>query len=200
VDESIDSILLQPVLTHRHVGSLLRTGDFDVLDRSGDRIAVVREEGVTGARAWLRPLGRLEGLTRRSLVVRGPSGTIILSLTKPRNLVRGRFLVRDEAGTDIVTFRQRHSAGHFAFDLLAPGDTVAGRMNGQDGMAGRRFVVVDGKGRQIADVRMTEPGPSDNYPVPEYIVELTSRQPRSLAVAAAVGPIGIHLMLNAGRF
>ena len=26
----------------------------------------------------------------------------------------------------------------------------AGRMNGQDWMAGRRFVVVDGKGRQIA--------------------------------------------------
>jgi uncharacterized protein YxjI len=200
VDESIDSILLQPVLIHRHVGSLLRTGDFDVLDRSGDRIAVVREEGVTRARAWLRPLGRLEPLTRRSLVVRGPSGTIILSLTKPRNLVRGRFHVRDAAGTDIVTLRQRHSAAHFAFDLLAPGGTVAGRMNGQDWMAGRRFVVVDGKGQQMAEVRMTEPGTTDNYPVPEYIVELTSRQPRSLAVAAAIGPIGIHLMLNAGRF
>jgi len=200
VDESIDSALLQPVLIHRHVGSLFRTGDFDVLDRSGNRIALVREVGVSGARAWLRPLGRLEPLTHRSLVVRDPSGSIILSLTKLRNLIRGRFLVRDAAGTDIVTFRQRHSARHFAFDLLAPGGTVAGRMNGQDWMAGRQFVVVDGKGRQMAEVRMTKPGPPDNYRAPEYIVELTSRQPRSLAIAAAVGPIGIHVMLNAGRF
>jgi hypothetical protein len=129
VDESIDSALLQPVLIHRQVCSVLRTGDFDVLDRSGNRIAVVREVGVTGARAWLRPLGRLEPLTHPSLVVRDPSGTIILSLTKPRNLVRGRFLVRDAAGTDIVTFDSdtvpRISPSTFSLPTAPPGAWVA---------------------------------------------------------------------------
>lgn len=211
MDESIDRALLRPVLICRQVGSLLRPGDFDVFDGTGNRLALVREEGVTAVRAWLRPSGRLEALAHRSLVVRDATGTLILHLTKPRSPIRARFLVLDVDRRSIVTLRQRHTVKHFAFDLLAADGSPAGRLEGQDWLSGRRFVLADRDGERLAEIRMTDRAPREPHALRqggiysssiqhEYTVELTSNEPRDLVVAAAVAPIGIHLILNAARF
>jgi hypothetical protein len=211
MDESIDRALFRPVLTYRQVGSLLRPGDFDVFDSSRNRVALVREEGLTSGHAALRPSGRLEALAHRSLVVRDASGTAILNLTKPRSLSRARFLVFDVDRTSIVTFRQRHAVARFAFDLLGSDGSAVGRMDGQGWLSRRRFVVADGNGRRLGEIHMSDRAPREPPALREggiyssliqheYTAELTSREPRDLVVAAAVGPVGIHLMLNASRF
>jgi hypothetical protein len=84
-------------IVFRHVGNLLRAGDFVAQDEHGAEIGSVHQQLPKGPHPFIRPIGRLDPLASHRLVLQDRDGSIIARIHRPPVLLRAH--LREPTGT-----------------------------------------------------------------------------------------------------
>ncbi|HEX6207972.1 MAG TPA: phospholipid scramblase-related protein [Actinomycetota bacterium] len=94
------------------------TNEYAILGEDGEQIGFIRQEGQSKARKVLRFVSSLDQYLTHTYAMYDADGTKVLELTRPRKLLKSRFLVSDGAGLPVGTVVQENVVGRKRFRLL----------------------------------------------------------------------------------
>lgn len=184
------TLFTEPVLVVNQKAKLIEvTNTYAVFDRNGNQIGAVRQVGQSTLKKVARVLTSYDQFFTHTLQVVDAAGTPVLSLTRPRKLLKSRVLVDDAAGNRVGEIIQRNAIGKIRFGLVA-GGTEVGEIRAENWRAWN-FTITDAAGTEVARITKTWEGlaktlftTADNYVV--QIHRPLTEPLRSLVVAAAL--------------
>ena len=163
--------------------------EYAVFDQHGTQLGAIRQVGQSTAKKAARLMGGFDQFMTHSLQLVDMSGTVVLTVTRPRKFAKSKVHVTDGAGNEIGSIVQRNMVGRIRFGLEAGGEEI-GTLNGENWRAWN-FSIRDGAGDEVGRITKTWEGlaktmftTADNY-VLEIHSDLTGPL-RSLVVASAV--------------
>ena len=165
------------------------TNEYIVRDQHGNQIGAVAEINQSTAKKIARFVSSLDQFMTHTYEIRDANDVALLTLTRPRKLVKSTFQVARADGTEIGQVKQGNVFGKIKFSLEA-GGTVVGSINAENWRAWK-FNIQDAAGTEVARITKEWAGfgkeaftTADNY-----VLEV--KQPMedpllSLVVAAAL--------------
>jgi hypothetical protein len=195
--------MLQPqvvkTLVFRHVGNLLRVGDFVIQDEQSTEMGSVHQQLPKGPRRFIRPLGRLDGLASHRLVVQDRDASVIARIHRPPVLLRGHLRVADGANRFTAEFRQRLTIRAHVFDIYDRSNRSIGSLEESPGNRFERFLLRVAE-EVVADIEVRIPSLLDSGKQPiTYLLRVTVPLEEPLAMIALVCAPCIHSVFN-GHF
>jgi uncharacterized protein YxjI len=195
--------MLQPqvgkTIVFRHVGSLLRVGDFVIQDEQGAEIGSVHQQLPKGPRRFIRPLGRLDGLASHRLVLQDRDGSVIARIHRPPMLLRGLLRVACEDNRFTAEFRQRLTIRAHVFDIHDRSSRSIASLQESPRYRFERFHLRVAE-EVVADIEVRIPTLLDRGRQPiTYLLRVNVPLEEPLAVIALVCVPCIHSVFN-GRF
>ncbi len=184
------TVFTERVLVVNQKAKLLElAAQYGVFDAEGNQLATVNQTGQTALRKAIRLLSDLDQYLTHHYELRDRQGSLVLSLTRPRKILKSSIIVTGPDGAEIGRIAQENVIGKINFGLSAGGIRV-GAIKAENWRAWN-FRIEDASGREVARITKTFEGvlktmftTADNYVVQ---IHEDVRQPLlSLVVAAAV--------------
>ncbi|NOY55154.1 MAG: DUF2510 domain-containing protein [Actinobacteria bacterium] len=163
--------------------------EYAIYDQNGKQIAAVRQVGQSALKKIARVVSNLDQYMTHMLQVVDMADNVLLTITRPRKIVKSRFQIADGSGNEIGTVRQKNVFGKIKFSLEAGGQNV-GSIDAENWRAWN-FSIKDASGTEVARITKTWEGllktaftTADNYVVK---IERELTEPlRSLVIASAL--------------
>ena len=184
------ALFTEPILVVNQKAKLIElTNEYIVRDQHGNQIGAVAEINQSTAKKLARFVSSLDQFMTHTYEIRDANDVALLTLTRPRKLVKSTFQVARADGTEIGQVKQGNVFGKIKFSLEA-GATVVGSINAENWRAWK-FNIQDAAGTEVARITKEWAGfgkeaftTADNY-----VLEI--KQPiedplLSLVVAAAL--------------
>ncbi len=184
------TIFTEPVLVVNQKVKLIElNNEYAVYDAEGNQIAAVRQVGQSALKKAARLLTSLDQFMTHSLQIVDMAGSVQLTVTRPRKLLKSKVEIGDAAGNQIGRIVQKNAIGKIRFDLEAGGQVI-GSLNAENWRAWN-FSIKDASGQEVARITKTWEGlaktlftTADNYVLQ---IERPMEQPLlSLVVASAL--------------
>jgi uncharacterized protein YxjI len=184
------TIFTEPILVVNQKVKLIEVNsEYAVFDQNGNQIAAVRQVGQSGFKKALRFVGSMDQFMTHNFQIVDMAGNVLLTVTRPRKLIKSRVEVGDGSGRPIGSVVQRNAIGKIRFGLEAGGNDV-GSINAENWRAWN-FSIQDNNGVEVARITKTWEGlaktmftTADNYVLQ---VHRKLEDPlRSLVVASAL--------------
>ena len=184
------TIFTEPVLVVNQKVKLIElNNEYAVYDADGNQIAAVRQVGQSALKKAARLLTSLDQFMTHSLQIVDMSGNVLLTVTRPRKVLKSKVEIGDASGNQIGRVIQKNAIGKIRFDLEAGGQVI-GSLNAENWRAWN-FSIKDASGQEVARITKTWEGlartlftTADNYVLQ---IERPLEQPMlSLVVASAL--------------
>ncbi|GBD85486.1 Scramblase [bacterium BMS3Abin02] len=184
------TVFTEPVLVVNQKMKLIEVNnEYAIYDRNGKQIAAVRQVGQSTLKKILRVVSNLDQYMTHTLQVVDMAGNVLLTITRPRKIVKSRFEITDGSGNEIGTVSQKNVFGKIKFSLQAGGQNV-GSIDAENWRAWN-FSIKDASGVEVARITKTWEGllktaftTADNYVV--QIEHVLTEPLRSLVIASAL--------------
>ncbi len=184
------TVFTEPVLVVNQRAKLIElAAQYGVFDGQGAQLATVSETGQSTLKKAVRLISDLDQYMTHTYELRDRRGALLLSLTRPRKLLKSSIVVGGSDGREIGRIVQENVIGKINFGLHT-GSTRVGAIKAENWRAWN-FRIEDSAGREVARITKTFEGvlktmftTADNYVV--QIHEDVPQPLRSLVVAAAV--------------
>ncbi len=184
------SLLDEPILVVNQKAKIIElTNEYDVFDQHGNQVGAVMEVGQSALKKLARFATSLDQFMTHTYEIHDATGACVLSLTRPRKIVKSSFIVTGPDGAEIGMVKQANVFGKIRFALEAGGQQV-GSLNAENWRAWN-FHVQDAGGHEVARITKTFGGllkaaftPADNYVL--EISEPIVPPLRSLVIATAL--------------
>ncbi|MDE0805690.1 MAG: phospholipid scramblase-related protein, partial [Acidimicrobiales bacterium] len=163
------TLFTEPVLVVNQKAKLIEVNsEYAVYDQNGNQIGAVRQVGQSALKKVVRVIGDIDQFLTHSFQVVDASGSVVLTLTRPRKLMKSRVVVGDSGGNEIGQVRQLNAIGKIRFGLEVGGEQI-GTINGENWRAWN-WNIQDASGTEIARITKTWEGlaktlftTADNY-------------------------------------
>ena len=184
------TIFTEPILVVNQKAKLIEiTNQYSVFNKDGVLIASVSEVGQSKLKKLLRIVSAVDQFMTHTLEVRDVSAQLVMTITRPRKIVKSRVIVSDASGAELGRIVQQNAIGKIRFGLQAGGQEI-GTLKAENWRAWN-FAIADVNGTEVARITKTFEGiakamftTADNYVVQ---IHGTIAQPLlSLVVAAAL--------------
>lgn len=184
------TVFTEPILVVNQKMKLIEVNnEYAVYDQNGNQIAAVRQVGQSAVKKVLRVVSSLDQFMTHTLHVVDMRGNLLLTVNRPRKIIKSRIEVGDGAGRQIGSVVQRNAIGKIRFGLEAGGSDV-GSINAENWRAWN-FSIQDNRGEEVARITKTWEGlaktmftTADNYVLQ---IHRPLQDPlRSLVVASAL--------------
>ncbi len=167
------------------------TNEYKIREPGGAEIGVIRQEGQSTLKRVARLVSSLDQFMTHSLGVFDADGTRVLTVTRPRKIMKSRLAVEDGQGREVGTIAQRNIVGKIRFGLEDAMGQQVGEIRAENWRAWD-FSIVDQTEREVGRITKTWEGLAKTMftTADDYFVEIDpalSGAPRLLAFAAAVG-------------
>jgi uncharacterized protein YxjI len=195
--------MLQPqvgkTIVFRHVGNLLRVGDFVIQDEEGAEIGSVDQQLPKGPRRFIRPLGRLDPLASHRLVLQDHDGSIIARIHRPPVLLRAHLRVADGNDRFTAEFRQRLTIRSHVFDIYDRSSRSIASLEESPRYRFEKFILRVAE-EVVADIEVRIPSLLDRGKQPiMYFLRVNVPLEEPLAMIGLACAPCIHSVFN-GRF
>ncbi len=167
------------------------TNEYVIRDEAGTQVGVVRQEGQSKMKKALRLVSKLDQFMTHHLSVYDGDGARVMSLTRPKALLKSTIEVTDANGVAVGRIVQRNLVGKIRFGLEDSAGTLLGEIRGENWRSWD-FAIVDTAEREVGRVTKRWSGlgkemftTADNYAF-EVAPDVTGPF-RLLAFAAAAG-------------
>lgn len=184
------TIFTEPVLVVSQKAKLIEVNqEYAVYNQHGQQIGAVRQVGQSALKKVVRVMSNYDAFMTHKMQVVDGYGQVLLMLTRPRKVVKSRFIVEDPAGNEIGQIMQQNAFGKIRFSMESGGHEW-GSINAENWRAWN-FSIQDHTGGEIARITKKFAGlkaaftTADNYVV--QIHRPLQEPVRSLVVAAALG-------------
>ncbi len=184
------ALFTEPILVVNQKAKFIElTNEYIVRDQNGNQIGAVAEINQSTAKKIARFVSSLDQFMTHTYEIRDVDEVPLLTLTRPRKLVKSTFQISRADGTEVGQVKQGNVFGKIKFSLEAGGTTV-GSINAENWRAWN-FTIQDATGTEVARITKEWAGlgkeaftTADNY-----VLEI--KQPiedplLSLVVAAAL--------------
>jgi uncharacterized protein YxjI len=184
------TLLTEPVLVVNQKAKLIEVNnEYAIYDQHGVQLGAIRQVGQSAAKKVARVLLDIDQFLTHSLQIVDMSGAVQLTVTRPRKVLKSRFVVGDGSGREIGQIVQKNVWGKIRFGFESGGREL-GSLNAENWRAWD-FNVLDASGNEIARIKKTWEGlartmftTADNYVVR---VHRPLEEPlRSMVVASAL--------------
>lgn len=163
------TLFTEPVLVVNQKAKFIEVNnEYAVFDQNGNQIGAVRQVGQSALKKIVRVIGDVDQFLTHSFQVVDASGSVVLTLTRPRKFVKSRVVIGDSGGNEIGQVRQLNAIGKIRFGLEVGGDQI-GTINGENWRAWN-WNVQDASGAEVARITKTWEGlaktmftTADNY-------------------------------------
>jgi uncharacterized protein YxjI len=167
------------------------TTEFMIRDPDGNQIGVIRQEGQSTLKKIARFVGQIDQFMTHTLAAYDTDGRKVLSLTRPRKIVKSRVVVSDGAGMEVGEIRQQNVFGKIRFGLHDTAGNKIGEIQAENWRAWD-FAIVDATGAEVGRITKTWEGLAKTMftTADDYLLDLRpglSGPLRMLAFASAVG-------------
>jgi uncharacterized protein YxjI len=184
------TIFTEPVLVVNQKAKIIEiNNEYAIYDQHGRQLGAIRQVGQSAAKKVARVLLNVDQFLTHSLQIVDMTGAVQLTITRPRKVVKSRFLVGDGAGREIGQIVQKNMFGKIRFGFEVGGQEI-GSLNAENWRAWD-FNVQDASGGEVARIKKTWEGlaktmftTADNYVV--QIPRPLDEPLRSLVVASAL--------------
>jgi uncharacterized protein YxjI len=184
------TLFTEPVLVVNQKAKLIEVNnEYAIYDQSGAQLGAIRQVGQSAAKKVARVLLDIDQFLTHSLQIVDVTGAVQLTVTRPRKVLRSRFLVGDGSGREIGQIVQRNVFGKIRFSFEAGGHEL-GSLNAENWRAWD-FNILDASGNEIARIKKTWEGlartmftTADNYVV--RIHRPLEEPLRSMVIASAL--------------
>jgi uncharacterized protein YxjI len=184
------TIFTEPVLVVNQKAKIIEiNNEYAIYDQHGRQLGAIRQVGQSAAKKVARVLLNVDQFLTHSLQIVDMTGAVQLTITRPRKVVKSRFLVGDGAGREIGQIVQKNMFGKIRFGFEVGGQEI-GSLNAENWRAWD-FNVQDAPGGEVARIKKTWEGlaktmftTADNYVV--QIPRPLDEPLRSLVVASAL--------------
>lgn len=191
------------MFVHQKAKLIELTNEYSILDEAGEQIGAIRQEGQSTARKLLRFVSSLDQYLTHTYAIYEADGTKVLELTRPRKLLKSRFLVSDGAGLPVGSIEQENVVGKKRFRLLGQAGEELGSFRAEN-LISWDFRILDDSGVPVGRVTKKWKGlgveiltTADNYMI--EIDDAVEGPFRMLALASAAS-IDTALKQDAGGF
>jgi uncharacterized protein YxjI len=165
------TLFTEPILVVNQKVKLIElVNEYTVFDQSGNQIGSVAEVGQSALKKAARFVSSLDQFMTHSYEIRDASGTAQLVLTRPRKIMKSKFVLTRPDGSAVGEIGQKNMFGKIRFTLTAGGQEV-GSLNAENWRAWN-FNVQDASGNEVARITKTWEGllktaftSADNYVV-----------------------------------
>lgn len=184
------ALFTEPILVVNQKAKFIElTNEYIVRDQNGNQIGAVAEINQSTAKKIARFVSSLDQFMTHTYEIRDADEVPLLTLTRPRKIVKSTFQITRADGTEVGQVKQGNVFGKIKFSLEAGGTTV-GSINAENWRAWN-FTIQDATGTEVARITKEWAGlgkeaftTADNY-----VLEI--KQPiedplLSLVVAAAL--------------
>jgi uncharacterized protein YxjI len=184
------TVFTEPILVVNQKMKLIEVNnEYAVYDQNGKQIAAVRQVGQSAAKKVLRVVSSLDQFMTHTLHIVDMAGNVLLTVTRPRKIIKSRVEVGDGSGNRIGSIVQKNAIGKIRFGLEAGGSDI-GSINAENWRAWN-FSIQDNRGEEVARITKTWEGlaktmftTADNYVLQ---IHRPLQDPlRSLVVASAL--------------
>jgi uncharacterized protein YxjI len=184
------TIFSEPVLVVNQKAKLIEVNnEYAIYDQHGAQLGAIRQVGQSAAKKVARVLLDIDQFLTHSLQIVDMAGAVQLTVTRPRKVLKSRFLVGDGSGREIGQIVQKNVFGKIRFGFESGGHEI-GSLNAQNWRAWD-FSVLDASGDEIARIKKTWEGlartmftTADNYVV--RIHRPLEEPLRSMVIASAL--------------
>ena len=165
------------------------TNEYVVLDQAGNQIGAVAEINQSVAKKVARFVSSLDQFMTHTYEIRDANEHALLTLTRPRKLMKSSFVLSGADGIEIGQIKQKNVFGKIKFSLEAGGAAV-GSINAENWRAWN-FNVQDATGNEVARINKKFAGLAKEAftTADNYVVEITQQMDDpllSLVIAAAL--------------
>ncbi len=126
------------------------TNEYIVRDQQGNQIGAVAEINQSTAKKIARFVSSLDQFMTHTYEIRDADDTAVLTLTRPRKIMKSTFLVSRADGSEVGQVKQGNVFGKIKFSLEAGGTTV-GSINAENWRAWN-FNIQDAAGTEVARI------------------------------------------------
>jgi uncharacterized protein YxjI len=184
------TIFSEPVLVVNQKAKLIEVNnEYAIYDQHGRQLGAIRQVGQSAAKKVARVLLSVDQFLTHSLQIVDMSGAVQLTITRPRKVMKSRFIVADGTGREIGQIVQKNVFGKIRFGFDVDGQEVGSL--GAENWRAWDFHVQDAFGTEVARIKKTWEGiaktmftSADNYVV--QIPRPLDEPLRSLVVASAL--------------
>lgn len=163
------TLFTEPVLVVNQKAKLIEVNsEYGVYDQNGNQIGAVRQVGQSALKKVVRVIGDIDQFLTHSFQVVDASGSVVLTLTRPRKFMKSRVVIGDSGGNEIGQVRQLNAIGKIRFGLEVGGSQI-GTINGENWRAWN-WNIQDAHGTEVARITKTWEGlaktmftTADNY-------------------------------------
>jgi uncharacterized protein YxjI len=184
------TIFTEPVLVVNQKAKIIEiNNEYAIYDQHGRQLGAIRQVGQSAAKKVARVLLNVDQFLTHSLQIVDMAGAVQLTITRPRKVMKSRFVVTDGAGRELGQIVQKNVFGKIRFGFDISGQEV-GSLNAENWRAWN-FNVLDAGGNEVARIKKTWEGlaktmftTADNYVV--QIPRPLDEPLRSLVIASAL--------------
>jgi uncharacterized protein YxjI len=184
------TIFSEPVLVVNQKAKIIEVNnEYAIYDQHGRQLGAIRQVGQSAAKKVARVLLNVDQFLTHSLQIVDMSGAVQLTITRPRKVMKSRFIVGDGNGREVGQIVQKNMLGKIRFGFEVGGQEI-GSLNAENWRAWD-FNIRDGGGTEVARIKKTWEGlartmftTADNYVV--QIPRPLDEPLRSLVVASAL--------------
>lgn len=185
------TLFTEPVLVVSQKAKFIELqNEYAILDQNGHQVGAVRQVGQSTAKKVLRAVSSLDQFMTHSLQIVDHDGSVRLQITRPRKVMKSRFIVQDGAGTQIGEIVQQNMVGKIRFGMVVGGVQI-GSINAENWRAWN-FSIQD-ENEEIARITKTWVGlakamftTADNYVVQIHRPLEGALQAMTIAAAVSV--------------
>lgn len=183
------TIFTEPVLVVSQKAKLIEVNqEYAVYNQHGQQVGAVRQVGQSAMKKVVRVMGNYDAFMTHKMQVVDAHGQVLLMLTRPRKVVKSRFIVQDGAANEIGQIAQQNAFGKIRFAMESGGHQW-GSINAENWRAWN-FSIQDHAGGEIARITKKFAGLKATFTTADnYVVQIHRplEEPlRSLVVAAAL--------------
>jgi uncharacterized protein YxjI len=165
------TIFTEPVLVVNQKAKLIEVNnEYAIYDQHGRQLGAIRQVGQSAAKKVARVLLSVDQFMTHSLQIVDMAGAVQLTVTRPRKVMKSRFIVGDGSGREIGQIVQKNVFGKIRFGFEVGGQEV-GSLNAENWRAWD-FNIQDAYGGEVARIKKTWEGiaktmftTADNYVV-----------------------------------
>lgn len=145
------SLFTESVLIVNQKAKLIElTNEYKVFDQNGNQIGAVAEVGQSTAKKLARFVSSLDQFMTHTYEIRDGDGAAVLTLHRPRKLMKSSFTLARPDGTEVGQIKQDNVFGKIRFSLESGGAKV-GEIQAQNWRAWN-FNIQDASGTEVAKV------------------------------------------------
>jgi uncharacterized protein YxjI len=167
------------------------TNEYRVLDETGNEIGVIRQEGQSKARKFLRLVSSIDQFLTHRLSMYDAAGAKVLDIVRPAKVLKSRLQILDGAGNERGWIVQQNVMGKKRFGLQGSQGESLGSINAENWRSWD-FAIEDSGGREVGRITKRWAGIlREGFTTADrYLLHVSAEVPpdlRLLMVASAAG-------------